>query len=109
MKVSELVEQTRQVTRLFDGVVPREWGIEAMVTELTGEVGTLADEIMIKEGYRAPRNGDPIDIADDIVDILFMLVRIADYYAVDLDEAYQKMIDGTREKLLRKHPQLRAQ
>jgi NTP pyrophosphatase (non-canonical NTP hydrolase) len=99
MKVSEMVEMTREITALFDKVVPRPWGIEAMVTELVGEVGTLADEVMIKEGYRPLREGDNLNLEDDLVDIIFMLIRIADYYSIDLERAYTRMIDETRRKL----------
>lgn len=99
MKVSEMVEMTREVTRLFDITVPRPWGIEAMVTELVGEVGTLADSIMITEGYRRSREQNEIDLEDDVVDIMFMLIRIADYYNIDLEKAYTQMIDITRKKL----------
>ena len=74
-------------------------GFPVMVTELVGEVGTLADSIMILEDYRRPRNGEHIDLEDDIVDVLFMLIRIADHYKIDLESAYSKMIDQTREKL----------
>jgi NTP pyrophosphatase (non-canonical NTP hydrolase) len=70
-----------------------------MVTELVGEVGTLADSIMIQEGHRPSRNGSRVDLEDDIVDIMFMLIRIADHYDIDIENAYKKMIKQTRRKL----------
>ncbi len=99
MRVSDMIDMTREVTNLFDKDVG-EWNISVMLTELTGEVGTLADSIMIQERHRQPRDGDHIDLEDDIVDIIFMLIRIADYYKIDLEEAYEKMIQRTRKKLL---------
>ncbi len=98
MKVSDMVYMTREITRLFDKDVG-EWDISVMLTELTGEVGTLADSIMIEQGHRKPRNDDPIDLEDDIVDVMFMLIRIADHYGINLENAYKKMIYHTREKL----------
>ncbi len=98
MQVSEMVHKTREVTHLFDKEVG-EWNVPVMVTELVGEVGTLADSIMIREEYRRPRNGEHIDLEDDIVDVLFMLIRIADHYEIDLESAYRTMIDRTRRKL----------
>jgi NTP pyrophosphatase (non-canonical NTP hydrolase) len=98
MRVSDMVRITREITHLFDQYVG-EWDISVMLTELTGEVGTLADSIMIKEGHRRPRNDEPIDLEDDIVDVMFMLIRIADHYEIDLENAYKKMIQRTREKL----------
>jgi NTP pyrophosphatase (non-canonical NTP hydrolase) len=98
MKVSDMIHMTRDITRLFDKEVG-EWDVPVMVTELVGEVGTLADSIMIQEGHRRPRNGEHIDLEDDIVDVLFMLIRIADHYKIDLESAYRTMIDRTRRKL----------
>jgi NTP pyrophosphatase (non-canonical NTP hydrolase) len=98
LQVSDIVRMTREITRLFDQDVG-EWDVPVMLTELTGEVGTLADSIMIKEGYRLPGNGYHIDLEDDIVDVMFMLIRIADHYNIDLEKEYEKMIGITRQKL----------
>jgi len=98
MKVADMVRMTREITRLFDEEVGK-WEISVMVTELVGEVGTLADSVMIKEHYRRPRNEDHIDLEDDIVDVMFMLIRIADHYEIDLESAYKAMIARTRKKL----------
>ncbi len=98
MQVSDMVYMTREITNLFDQVVG-EWDASVLLTELAGEVGTLADSIMIKEGHRKPRNDEPIDLEDDIVDVMFMLIRIADHYNINLEEAYKNMIYHTREKL----------
>jgi len=98
MKVADMIRITREVTSLFDEEVGK-WDIPVMVTELVGEVGTLADSIMMKERYRPLRDGDHIDLEDDIVDVLFMLIRIADHYEIDLESAYKAMIERTRKKL----------
>jgi NTP pyrophosphatase (non-canonical NTP hydrolase) len=98
MKVADMIRITREVTCLFDEEVGK-WDIPVMVTELVGEVGTLADSIMMKERYRPLRDGDHIDLEDDIVDVLFMLIRIADHYEIDLESAYKAMIARTRKKL----------
>jgi NTP pyrophosphatase (non-canonical NTP hydrolase) len=99
MELSEIVARTREITSLFDELVG-EWDVSVMVTELTGEVGTLADSIMIQEGHRPARNKeDVIDLEDDIADILFMLIRIADHYDIDLEGAYQNLLRQTHRKL----------
>lgn len=102
MKISEMIEMTKEVKDMFDKISTKKWGIETIMTELTGEVGTLADSIMIKEGYRATREGQVIDLADDIMDVIFMLILISDYYNIDMEEAYKNMIKITKEKLNKK-------
>ena len=98
MDISELVAMTREITVLFNSEVGP-WNASVLLTELTGELGTLADSIMIKEGHRKPRNDEPLDLDDDVVDVMFMLVRIADYYGIDIEHAYMTMLEQTREKL----------
>jgi NTP pyrophosphatase (non-canonical NTP hydrolase) len=102
MEVSEMIAMTREITRLFDKLVGK-WNSSVMVTELVGEVGTLADSIMIHDGHRPPReNSEAINLEDDVVDVLFMLIRIADHYDIDLEQAYKNMIQETHEKLERR-------
>ncbi len=102
MEFSTLIHKTKEVIALYSQVETRPWGVEAMCVELCGEIGTLAESIMIKEGYRPIRDGTEIDLDDDIVDIVFMLIRIADYYNINLEESYRKMLDETRQKIERR-------
>ena len=100
MNFSEFVKITRELIKLFEKIEPRSWSVEAMATELAGEVGTLCDSIMIRENFRSQELNRKIDIEDDIADILFMLIRIADYYEIDIENEYKKMINETKEKLI---------
>jgi NTP pyrophosphatase (non-canonical NTP hydrolase) len=108
MKVSEIVEQTREITRLFDQEVGV-WSVEVMVTELVAKVGALADSIMIQEGHRPARPAEPIDLEDDIADVLCQLIRLADHYHIDLAQSYQAMLLNTRQKLLARLQQQKDQ
>jgi NTP pyrophosphatase (non-canonical NTP hydrolase) len=102
MELSKMIEMTREVEALFEMLNTKKWSIETKITELVGEVGTLADSIMIKEGYRSLRKGQKIDLGDDIVDIIFMLALIADHYCIDLEKTYENMIETTKAKLEKK-------
>jgi NTP pyrophosphatase (non-canonical NTP hydrolase) len=99
MQIAQMLDETRELVALFRQVEPREWSVEAMVVELSGEVGSLADSVMIQEGFRRPREVGSLALDDDIADILFMLIRIADYYGIDFEEAYRKMVNVTRARL----------
>src|SRR5947199_10162570 len=94
-RMGEIVQET---SGLFDKTVGK-WDMSVMVTELVGEVGTLADSVMIQEGHRPARNSEPIDLEDDIVDVMFMLIRIADHYNIDVESVYEDMIKKTQRKL----------
>lgn len=98
--VDELVAKTTEIQQLFRQIEKRPWTVETFAIELAAEVGTLTDSIMIKEGYRNPRRGqDEIDLQDDISDVIFVLIMIANYYQIDIGESYMSMIDATRHKL----------
>lgn len=95
----ELVDRTAALQAVFQKNEKRPWTIDTYVMELLAEAGTLADSIVIKEGYRTVRPGQDIDLEDDICDVIFILLLIANHYGIDLEQAYLSMIDATREKL----------
>lgn len=101
METKELIKRTLEIASLFRKEQLRPWPIEALIIELSGEVGTLSDTIMIKEEYRKPRNDDDIDLEDDISDILFILILIASYYDIDIEDAYKRMLSETKLRLIK--------
>jgi len=93
----ELIEITKKVIQEFDKVEQRPWGVEATMIELMKQVGDLAKHVMVFEKYYLQkREKDPNykttkdDVADELADILYCLVRIAEHYGIDLEEAYLK-------------------
>ena len=91
----ELIELTRKVARGFDARERRPWTVEALMIELMKQIGDLSRHLMVAEGYYlANRDTDPsyattkADIADELADILYCVIRIAGHYGIDLEEAY---------------------
>jgi NTP pyrophosphatase (non-canonical NTP hydrolase) len=61
---------------------------------LTEEVGELARVIARKYGEQSVRPGqDPGSLEEEMADILFVLVCLANQTGVDLEEAFRKSID----------------
>ncbi|HEY3110933.1 MAG TPA: hypothetical protein VGL23_19405 [Chloroflexota bacterium] len=63
--------------------------------ELVKQVGDLARHVMVAERYYlADRDQDPAyattreRIGDELADILYCVVRLADHYRVDLERAH---------------------
>ena len=108
MTVQELVDETRQLHERFKELESRPWTIETYAIELLAEAGTLADSIMIQEGYRQLRPGQELDLKDDICDILFVLIMIANYYDISLEDAYASMLRETFEKLDKRDSKTKA-
>jgi NTP pyrophosphatase (non-canonical NTP hydrolase) len=107
MTIAELIAETMRLRERFKAFEAPPWNIETMVTELLAEMGTLADSVMISEGHRKVRPGDSVDLADDIADILFMIICIAQHYGVDVEKAYRGMLDTTHRKLMAREQERR--
>ena len=94
----------KEAIRLFQSIYPRfekiqgrPWGVEGAMIELSKQVGDLSKHVMVAEKYYPPyRETRPEyatsldDIGDELGDIMAQLVRIADYYEIDLVDAYVK-------------------
>ena len=98
----------KEAIRLFQSIYPRfekiqgrPWGVEGAMIELSKQVGDLSKHVMVAEKYYpADRENQPEyattldDIGDELGDVMAQLVRIADYYKIDLVDAYLKGREG---------------
>lgn len=91
----EMVEISRRVARGFDAVEQRPWTVEATMIELMKQVGDLAAHVMMRERYYLPDrkvgpkySEDTAAIGNELADILYCLIRIADEYDIDLIAAH---------------------
>jgi NTP pyrophosphatase (non-canonical NTP hydrolase) len=85
----------RSVASAFEGRERRAWGVEVSLVELMKQVGDLARAVMsIEHYYLEDRDEKPAyapdraRIADEIADILYCVMRIADHYDVDIENAH---------------------
>lgn len=70
--------------------------------ELSKQVGDLAALVMVREKYyfrdKAKENSKYFSpkekIADELSDLLFMVIRISEYYKIDLEEAHLEALDS---------------
>ncbi|HTY74000.1 MAG TPA: nucleotide pyrophosphohydrolase, partial [Candidatus Nanoarchaeia archaeon] len=69
------------------------WPPLSMLAAVTEEMGELAREINHREGYKKKRQGCDADLGLELADVLFSLVCIANYYHVDLDEAFKSVLE----------------
>lgn len=57
---------------------------------LTEEVGELARVMARLYGEQSPKEGEELNLADEMADVLFVLICIANQTGVDLTEALEK-------------------
>ena len=96
MTFKEAIELTRSIIKRFKKVEGKPWKIDGSMIELSKQVGDLSKLVMSYEGYY-PKNRGKQDsqylatkekIADELADLLFMIIRIADHYGIDLEKAH---------------------
>lgn len=90
----EAISAIRKTVSRFQKIEGKPWGVEGAVIELAKQVGQLSALVMNREGYYFS-DRDKLDskydsskekIADELADIMFAVVRIADHYEIDLIE-----------------------
>lgn len=70
-----------------------------MLARVTEEVGELARALMHRYGGKTPKaNESHGDVAEEIADVMFVLVCLANSLEIDLDEAFAKMMTKYRER-----------
>jgi NTP pyrophosphatase (non-canonical NTP hydrolase) len=71
-----------------------------LVTNLSSEVGELADEVIGLEGERIEDKEykDKSPTSKEIVDVIINAIRIANHYQIELSEAWTKRIDEIKAK-----------
>jgi len=64
-----------------------------MLARLTEELGELSRAVSHHHGEKKPKPGeDPGDITDEIGDLLFVLVCLANALGISMDEAWKKLL-----------------
>lgn len=70
------------------------WNPHEILTRLTEETGELAREINHRWGPKKKKSTeDTKDLADEIGDIIFTVVCLANSQDIDLDEAWKRVMD----------------
>lgn len=70
---------------------------------LTEEVGEVARIMVRKYGEQSFKEGEKSSLSDELADVLWVLICIANQTGVDLTEALQKNIDKKTKRDNRRH------
>ncbi len=107
MTWEEMLDLTRKIIKRFEKIEGKPWGVEGGMMELMKQVGELSRLVMSYEQYYFADRGQ-LDseylatkekIGDELSDILFMTIRIADHYDIDLMDAHVRALQEADEFL----------
>ena len=85
----EMEEMYHEIVKRFRKIELNEWNAEGAMIELSKQVGELAKQVMIKERYYA-LEGDVGDVDRCLGNVIAQVIRLADFYKINLEEAYVK-------------------
>lgn len=60
---------------------------------LTEEVGEVARVIARKYGEQSAKDGEKLELADELSDVLWVIIAIANQTGIDLEEAFIRNLD----------------
>ena len=70
------------------------WPPLSNLARLVEEVGELARELNHRYGHKPKKEGEPAqDLALELGDILFVIIAIANEQKIDLEEAFNRVLD----------------
>lgn len=93
MTFAEMQEMYRGIVHRFHKIELRPWRAEGAMIELSKQVGELAKQVMVKEKYYALTGEvDDVDecLGNEMADVIAQVMRLADHYGIDLEEAFVK-------------------
>jgi NTP pyrophosphatase (non-canonical NTP hydrolase) len=76
------------------------WPPLSMISGIIEELGELAREINFLEGYK-PKKVNQIkksNVGEELADLLFSIICVANYYNLDLDDELEKIITKYSER-----------
>ncbi len=93
----DIREMQAEVDRWIGQFEEGYWHPLSMLARLTEEVGELAREINHRWGQKPKKPGEPdADLALEIADIVFILITLANSQGLDLETAFQQMMEKYR-------------
>lgn len=93
MTFQEMTSMYMDVVKRFNKIELQEWKAEGAMIELMKQVGELSKQVMIKEKYYALTGevtGVDEQLGNEMADVIAQVIRLADYYQIDLEEAFVK-------------------
>ena len=88
---AEMQDMYRNVVRRFQEIEGKPWQAQGAMIELTKQTGELAKQVMLKENYYAWA-GEEMEVnqrlGNEMADVIAQVMRLADYYQIDLEQAF---------------------
>jgi len=96
--MDKMQEKTKKVLKELEKTRTKKWTPEIVLAYLMEEVGELSNAILVKEGLKH-QNRKKANLTDSLCDVLFNLFILAEYYGIDVEKEYQKVLEQLRKRM----------
>ncbi len=96
--MKEIQKETRNIIKKFQKIEKKPWTPEVIMLDLMEEVGELANAILVKEDYKSVKR-EISGLKDSMADILYALIRLANFYKIDIKDEYMKMLKELKNRI----------
>lgn len=93
VSTSSLNKIQKTVDKWIDQFEEGYWPPLSMFASVVEEVGELGREINNLEGHKKKRTKEKSNLDLELADIIFSVVCLANYYKIDLDKAFRKVME----------------
>jgi len=94
-----LIDYQKQVDDWVQQFEPPYWPALEKMARLTEETGELARELNHRYGTKKKKDTeDKKEVADELIDILFTIICIANDEKINLEKAWQSMVEEKMKK-----------
>lgn len=93
-----IIKDAQSLARQFGKIDPKPWPAEVKVADLQIKVGSVAQAVLKRQGFKA--SGKTADkLAKDLATIFFILLDLADVYKIDFEQAFASFLAVTKKEL----------
>lgn len=86
-------DEQREVDEWISQFEEGYWQPLSMLARITEETGELARELNHRFGEKPKKKEEPAqDVGEEISDVIFVLLSLANSLEIDMDEAWQRMM-----------------
>jgi NTP pyrophosphatase (non-canonical NTP hydrolase) len=99
MSLDEMIGRTKELEAKFP---VKGWSPEIRALDLVEEMGELCSAILEYHGHKTVPRTSKEPIVDSLCDILFDVFLLFKHYDIDIESAYNLMLDQLEDRLNRK-------